>query len=222
MTNIPEQDDESQQLLRDLLALSAMPNETIAVLASDLQGQSPFVSLQSLLNKHVSNSEASEAIARLITNLDVDAIPLATQWVQTWRESFDEDKRPLSDDDFNLFTRNLSTLLQPSTIAVVRRTQKAASLLLATGNQITGLAFVCDVRPVYNEDKSDIEGFVPLTTMKLYFDRPNAEKEAVEIVLSADQLDEVFDRVARARDKLSVMQSKFSAWLPNGNVGGAS
>jgi len=222
MTNFPDQDDESQQLLRDLLALSAMPNETMVLLASELQGEKSFVSLQALLNKYISNREANEAIARLITNLDVDAIPLATQWVQTWRESFDEDKKPLSDEDFELFTRNLSTLLQPSTIAVIRRTQKAASLLLATGNQITGLAFICDVRPVYNEDKSDIEGFVPLTTMKLYFDRPNAEKEAVEVVLTADQLDEVFERVAGAREKLSIMQNKFSAWLPNGNVGGAS
>ena len=222
MASIPDQDDESQQLLRDLLALSAMPNETIVLMASELQGQKPFVSLQALLNKHITNPDANEAIARLITNLDVESIPFAKQWVQTWRESFDRDKRPLSDEEFELLTRNLHTLIQPSTIAIVRRTQKAAALLSATGNQITGLTFVCDVRPVYNEERSEIDGYVTLATMKLFFDRPNAERDAIEIVLTSDQIDEVLDRVTKAREKLNVMQRKFSEWLPNGTEGGVS
>lgn len=210
-----QNDDESRQLLSDLVVLSTVPRELILAVSKELHRDKKFVSLGKLVAKHVSIPEAGNAIARIIANLDVESVPVVIEMVQAWRETV-EDESLLSDDKYELLKQNLELLVQQSTEGVLRRTQKAAALMTATGNEVTGLSFVCDVRPVYNDARSEIEGYVPLTTMRIFFDRPNEESDAIEFVLTPEEVDAVIERATQARSKLKVMQTTFSKWIANG------
>lgn len=214
MENLPS-DDESRQLLSDLLVLSTIPQEIVSSISNELHADKQFVSLGKLIAKHISVPEAGNAIARITANLDVDSVPVVLEMVRTWREAI-EDESLLTDDKYALLKQNLELLVQQSTEGVLRRTQKAAALMTATGNEVTGLSFVCDARPVYNDARSEIEGYVPLTTMRIYFDRPNEESDAIEFVLTPEEVDALIERATQARSKLKVMQTTFSKWIANG------
>jgi hypothetical protein len=190
MSSISEQDSESQQLLRDLLVLASVPHALVTAIAKDLGGPKQFVSLAKAIGQHLQIPEATTAVARLVSNIEVESVPALTQ--------------------------NLNVLVNPATAAVIQKTKKATALLTATGNEVTGLTFICDARPVYNEDRTDIEGYVPLATMKLYFSRPNEQQDVIELTMSPEEIDAVIERAQKAREKLNVMQRKFSAWLANG------
>ncbi|MBL8888648.1 MAG: hypothetical protein JNL67_01635 [Planctomycetaceae bacterium] len=216
MTNLPVQNDESPQLLRDLLMLASVPHDTIVAIANDLGRAPQFVALEKLIGQHIDDAALMAAVAKLVSNINMGSVPTITQMVQTWRESFASDKKPLSEEGFDLLKKNLEALATPAIEEVIRKTRKATALLTATGNEVTGLTFICDARPVYNEERTDIEGYVPLATMKVYFDRPNEQQDVIEFTMTPVEVDAIIDRAMKAREKLNVMQNKFSGWLPNG------
>lgn len=216
MAHISDQDEESQQLLNDLLVLSAIPHEYIALIAKDLAKSKPYVALGKVINKHLGVPEATEAVARLVANIDHESLSTIYEMVEAWRQEVDSGQETLSEDGFEQLKKNLAALISSTTEDVIRRTNKATALLTATGNEVTGLTFICDARPVYNDDKTDIEGYVPLATMRIYYDRPNEQQDVVEFTMTPAEVDAFIERATQAREKLNVMQRKMSGWLANG------
>ena len=216
MAHISDQDEESQQLLDDLLVLSAIPHEYIAPIAKDLAESRPYVALGKVINRHLGVPEATEAVARLVANIDHESLPTIFELVDTWRQEAEVSQEALSDESFEQLKQNLVALISSSTEDVIRKTNKATALLTATGNEVTGLAFICDARPVYNDDKTDIEGYVPLATMRIYYSRPNEQQDVVEFTMTPAEVDTFIERATQAREKLNVMQRKMSGWLANG------
>lgn len=212
--NIQDEDD-FRQLARDLATLAVVPNETISAINAELSLDRKFVSLKKIISKHITEHAVANAIGRIIAGIDTDSVPSVLEMIQDMVDDKDEPS-PLTENEFELLTKNLRTLVQKSTEGVVARSSKASALMNATGNEVTGLAFVCDARPVYNESRSEIEGYVPLTTMRIYFDRPNDESDAIEFVLTPAELDTVIERANQAKAKLNVMQLTFSRWIANG------
>lgn len=212
--NIQDEDD-FRQLARDLATLAVVPNETISAINAELSLDRKFVSLEKIISKHITEHAVANAIGRIIAGIDTDSVPSVLEMIQDMVDDKDEPS-PLTENEFELLTKNLRTLVQKSTEGVVARSSKASALMNATGNEVTGLAFVCDARPVYNESRSEIEGYVPLTTMRIYFDRPNDESDAIEFVLTPAELDTVIERANQAKAKLNVMQLTFSRWIANG------
>ena len=216
MAHISDQDEESQQLINDLLVLSAIPHEYIAPIAKDLAESRTYVALGKVINRHLGVPEATEAVARLVANIDHESLPTIFELVDTWRQEAEVSQETLSDESFEQLKQNLVALISSSTEDVIRKTNKATALLTATGNEVTGLAFICDARPVYNDDKTDIEGYVPLATMRIYYSRPNEQQDVVEFTMTPAEVDTFIERATQAREKLNVMQRKMSGWLANG------
>ncbi|MCA1807756.1 MAG: hypothetical protein LC687_07910 [Actinobacteria bacterium] len=216
MAHISDQDDESQQLLNDLLVLSAIPHEYIAPIAKDLMESKPYVALGKVINKHLGVPEATEAVARLVASIDHESLETIFEMVQSWRDEAEVDKETLNDEGFEQLKKNLNALISSSTEEVIRKSNKATALLTATGNEVTGLTFICDARPVYNDDKTDIEGYVPLATMRIYYNRPNEQQDVVEFTMTPTEVDAFIERATQAREKLNVMQRRLSGWLANG------
>jgi len=216
MVHISDQDDESQQLLSDLLVLSAIPHEYIAPIAKDIADSRPYVALGKVIDKHLGVPEATEAVARLVANIDQESLPTIFEMVESWRQEAEDSQESLSDDGLEQLKKNLAALISSSTEEVIRKTNKATALLTATGNEVIGLTFICDARPVYNDDKTDIEGYVPLATMRIYYNRPNEQQDVIEFTMTPAEVDAFIERATQAREKLNVMQRKMSGWLANG------
>ena len=212
MTTLPQSEEESQQFLRDLLILASIPYEMIDGFATQIEAQKAFFPFKKVLFEHIPDA-AADSVGRIVINLEPESLPMVEEMIDSVVDN--DDTQLLEESKVKTVKQNLSRLTKPGVRAVIRRLRKANDLSTATGNDLTGLTFICDARPVYNDDRTDIDGFVPLATMKLFFDDPNGEQKSIEIALTADDLDSFLDRASKAREKLNVMREKFSSFLPD-------
>jgi hypothetical protein len=212
MTKLPQTEEDSQQFFRDLLILASIPSDVIADFATRLEAEKSFFPFKEVLLEHIPE-EAADSVARIVINLEPDSLPMVEEMVD--RLVDDTELQLIDAVGVSTVKQNLHRLTQPSIRAVVRRLRKANDLTTATGNDITGLTFICDARPVYNDDRTDIDGFVPLATMKLFYDDQNEEQKVVEITMTPDDLNSFIDRAHKAKDKLDVMTRAFSNFIPN-------
>jgi hypothetical protein len=53
---------------------------------------------------------------------------------------------------------------------------KAVALTEATGNMLRDVAVVCDIRPVFDEERSKIEGLFPVAPLQLTFETPRRSR----------------------------------------------
>jgi hypothetical protein len=216
MADDQETEADSQLFLKDLSVLASLPHAVVSALATDIASARPFVNLENLVSQHLSDPEAAEAVSRLAANLDQEHIPDIADNIRAAHQSAGAGTSPFTDDSLEQLCKNLAKLVTSATALVVGRTKKAIFLSTATGNEATGLTFVCDARPVYDDARSAIEGYVPLITMKLEFTRPNEQRDAIEFPMTPLVLDTVIALATQARSKLTVMQKTFSQWLPSG------
>lgn len=215
MANLPKTEEDIQQFIGDLLILASIPAESISDFITRLEGQKSFFQFNAFLHEHIPVA-AADAVGRLVINLEPEALPTVEDILHSWRNELN-DPQLLDEQRLETLKHNVESLTKPAVRRIIRRLRKANDLMTATGNGITGLTFICDARPVYNDDRTDIDGFVPLATMKLFYDDANGEQEVIELTMTSDDLDSIIDRATKAREKLNVMQKKFSEFLPNGS-----
>ena len=76
---------------------------------------------------------------------------------------------------------------------------------------------ICDLRPVFNEERSEIEGAIPISTLKLDVLGPNGMPDRIEVRLTEAQVADLFEKAHYAQTKLSAikrMLNKNSIALP--------
>jgi len=212
------QEQESKQLLADLIVLSQLPSESVKQLGDRLEQHSGFVSVENLSTETFGDSEAAAAISRLLQGLVPASLSHVTAMVEYWRQSDGDAGKSMPDSQFATLKENLLLLVRHS--PALMRTRKAVGLQRVTGNELMGVMFICDARPVYNNARDDIDGYVALATMKLVFQRQNSDTEEIELVLTPDEIDLLIDRAQKAKQKIDVMNTKLTSCLPNGIVGG--
>lgn len=212
------QEQDSKQLLADLHVLSQLPSDSVKQLGDRLEQHQGFVSVDSLSTETFADRAIAMAISRLLQSLIPDSLSQVVGMVEYWRQSDETARQLMSEEQFKTLKQNLSLLIRDSPALI--RTRKAVGLQTVTGNELMGVMFVCDARPVYNSTRDDIDGYVPLATMKLVYERQNSDREEIELVLSPEELDLLIDRANQAKQKLLVLNAKMSALLPNGIIRG--
>lgn len=217
MTNDFNQEQDSQQLFNDLLVLSRLSSEKVKALGDRLEQHSGFLSVERLAVEAFPESEEAGAVERLVLGLSPSAIQPLIEMVEQWRNSDERAKGLMTDERFLSLREKLPLLVRRS--PAITRTRKAGALQTVTGNEIMGVMFVCDARPVYNERRDDIDGYVPLATMKILYQRQNADSEEIEFVLTPEEIDLLIERAQQARGKIQVLNRKMGEWLPNGTAG---
>ena len=69
---------------------------------------------------------------------------------------------------------------------------------------------VCDARPVFNHEQPMIEGFVALTTLKLVYETQTDDASCLEVMLSPELVEELFDKTEKAKAQLRALSSCFA------------
>lgn len=220
MSNDLNQEQDFRQLLADLLVLSSLPPETVKVLGDQLEQNPGFLSFEQLALDAFPERDEALAVERLIAGLIPNSIQQLIGMVEQWRDSDERAKEVMTDERFASLQVNLPLLVRKS--PAIARTRKAVALQTVTGNELVGVMFVCDARPVYNNTRDDIDGYVPLATMKIVYQRQNADTEEIEFVMTPKEIDGLIQRAEQARDKIQVLNEKMNGWLPNATSGGQS
>jgi hypothetical protein len=215
MSKDQENSIDFQLLLKDLAVLSTQSCEIVAGIAEDLANTRFATDLQGSVRRHLASDEEAEAIGRLIAGLDVTSIPVIEAALQASLESSQGGKAMFTINSVKACLDHLALLITPETSTLVERTKKAVSLSTATGNDLSNLSFVCDVRPVYGESHATMDGYVPLITMKIEFKCPNQKKDVIELTMIPSTLEALIQMAKEARQDVLKIQAAFSKWLPS-------
>ena len=193
--------------LRTIAQLDAGSVKRIVDYLSRLQGltveQDVKVGVQNCLQ--TTNSETADSVVRTLLNLEVHDLPRTLRTMDRWRVSTEERRSVINDELFASLERNLNVLV--ASYPSLELIRKANCLLHDVGNEFKSIAFFCDMRPVYDEARENIEGFVALANLRLLYVSQDGERHVCEVALTEDEQDDVVESGQRAVAKLGVLKS---------------
>lgn len=202
------------QMIQDLHNVARIPAERIDQLAEALQAEQGFLDegkFARIVAEQVGDVTQTNAAIRAIQNLRPQILTQALEIINSWRELDSSNKEQFPDEAFAALREKLPLLVRE--YPALSRMRKANRLRVVLGNHLTRAEFICDARPVFDQDRRQIEGLLALTTMKLSYQRQNNTTEEVEILINGQQLNDLIHKAEKAREKLRVLEASFAEWV---------
>ena len=175
----------------DAKTLLEIGKDQISTLATRLQEHKGFLDRDSLtaeIQKDVQNEKHANGLARFISGIHelsratgqgTDA--LIRQIEEELKKEEDAEKR-LSGENLDRLCSRLGQLIKP--YPGLSRQSKAQRLCTLTGCPLEAVEIVCDLRPVFNEDRTAVEGMIPYTTLRIVQKGADGFPVATEAILS--------------------------------------
>jgi hypothetical protein len=201
------QDPEFRSDLRQVVNL---PEEKFRSLASALDAHPNFLvasDVAAIAQKEVAGTEAeplARALLRLYLSLrttqepEEEALDGLCAAVIKHSADFPRDKI----DDLKLRVQRL--VLAPRGF---KRQQKAEALAEATGADLNEVNIICDIRPVFDDQRKEIEGAVVISTLTLEITELDGTLSSVECCLTEKQLDDLCKVSLNAKQKLVAIKN---------------
>ena len=87
------------------------------------------------------------------------------------------------------------------------RQKKAETVAKATGQRLQSLQLVCDFRPIFDSERTEIEGFLPVTTMHIVFEGTDGLPNGLDVILSEKDVERLAEHAEFAKSKLAALKS---------------
>jgi hypothetical protein len=206
-----------EEMLNDLLEISHLSLEAVEQISNALESATGFlddVGLRNVVSVNVTDQDVADALVRAIRALRPQSVNQTLTTLRTWREADSRRGQRFTDTSFEAIETILPRLIRP--FPALERQRKARRLESLTGNQVRKIEIVCDARPVFDSERSTIEGFVTQTILKIVYDTQQEGTDCVELVLSPEQLKQLGDKVEKAHQKLDVLRVAIQMRIPDG------
>lgn len=195
------------EMLRDLRAVATAEMDAIQGLSQALRQETHILSddrLEEAVKDFFEDDAVGQAVTRALQNVRSESKQMLLALVDRWRKAKAERREFLSDEDFAALQQNLDLLVQdyPSLTLM----QKAQRLLRDTGNEIDDTLIICDLRPVFDEPRERVEGFVAIANLRIRYIRQNGDRDVFEIALTQEELSVLVEQGQKAIRKLEVLK----------------
>lgn len=209
----------SDGLVRDAKILLALQRSQIDAIRNDLKTYAGFLdraALEDRLQTHLDDQESCKGLARFITAIDersrvfdVEVQNLILQ-IERWLSDEENQKKSLiSDEEFQELRQRLPLIIQP--YPALERQAKAEYLAEATGQPLERLELICDLRPVFDKARENVEGMVPLTILKVVCTGVDGLPLSLEVVLSEKDVHDLAKASSDAQKKLKKLRELISS-----------
>jgi hypothetical protein len=204
------------EIVSDLIWVARTPTEKIQEIVSALRNADGFLdpaALRKTLQLVLTQTEESESAHRILLSLSLDSVDHFLESFDKWRQ---EPANSSKFDEISLaeLRKKLPQLLQP--IPSIVRFRKAVRLQDALGQQLEDLEIICDLRPIFDDKRENIEGLIPLTTLKVTVTNADGLSVTMEAVLTAQQVTELKEKAVKAETKLEALRRNVHTWIPGG------
>ncbi len=196
-------------MVEDLKTIAGLPDEQIAELRQHLSEADYFLDPKALLatiQKVIQERELAGAVCRAILNLN----PSNTKQIIASLERDVDDK----EFPFDSLKKVLNKLIQP--YPALARFEKAERLATVTGQQLETVELICDLRPIFDEKRENIEGMMPYTRLHIVVTGEDGLPKAFEAELTHKQVIDLAGKAEKAKSKLDVLRKSVKTWLPGG------
>jgi len=204
----------SSAFLSDIKELSAIDDGVFDKLMEILRLAEGFIDRDGLTEKlkhECDDEDVTRPVARIIFNVGrylQDTGRKADWFIEQigndLEELAEDSQEILSKEDFEKVRPRLERLLQP--IPGLDRQAKAETLCEVTGHPLETVDMICDLRPIFNEERSAIEGMLPLTTLRIVCTGPDGLPTALDALLSRQQVIELVEKAKATEKKLDLLE----------------
>ncbi|OHB67292.1 MAG: hypothetical protein A2V70_15455 [Planctomycetes bacterium RBG_13_63_9] len=204
-----------KDFLSDADAILQIDDHTLDRLADALAQNTSFLNrtaLSEAVEQVIGAGENSRNIARTVWRVNRilrDADEPLDSAVAVLKRAINELCDKLSEDNRKRLGDRLERLAAAP--AAFSRQHKAEKLAEATGAELEDLQIICDIRPVFNDDRSVIEGAIPLSTLRLDIVHVDETSRSIEIRLTEQQLTDLSAKVESAKRKISAIKTTLEA-----------
>jgi hypothetical protein len=209
----------SQQMVEDLLSVSEVAADVIETLAATIKAESGFLGakrLGKLVRQLLPDERQASATVTALEHVRPNGVEEVLSTIRQWRDADSRNAAKFPEEAMFALETKLPRLIQP--YPALKRYRKARRLASIMGNAAEAVEVICDLRPVFDQDRDHVEGFVPLTTLKLVYEDQNDETRVLEVRLSEELLDALMTKGNMARQKLKVLRQMVGEWIPEGFV----
>lgn len=198
------------EMIRDLRVVAQLDARTVGRIAEHLARLQGFAVTESVKEGvqsclQVPNGDLADNIVRALLNLKPSDVARIVKTVDRWRKSTEGRGEVFTDEMFASLQRNLQVLV--ADYASVKLIRKANRLLRDVGNEFKSVAFFCDMRPVFDEPREKVEGFVTLANMRLIYTSQVGDRHACEIALTEEELKKLIENSQKALAKLQILKT---------------
>ena len=206
-------------MVADLRIIAEIPDEAIETIVSQLDTRDGVLNSPLLVRLLVSilpDERMATATAAALENLQPEQIPSTLLSLRQWQRMSPKNAEQFPNTALDFLERKLPRLVRH--YPALDRYRKGAWLSSSTGSTVTSLEVICDARPVFNERRDAIEGIVPLTMLKIVYDRQDEQTRSLEVHLTEAMLNELVDKAQKAQQKRKVLRESIENWIPHGLV----
>ncbi len=196
-------------MLRDFRSIASLTPESVASVGRAL-GCLPPSSSGDVIEKTIGQclaahgkEEAAGSVLRALMNVDADSIGSLLNVLRQWATVDQRRREVFSDEVVDRLQHNFEVLITHN--PAVRIMQKAERLLRDVGNELQSVKFVCDLRPVFDDAREQVEAFATIANMRLLYVSQDGERRACEMALTEGELTHLKEHVDTALAKLRVL-----------------
>jgi len=201
-------------LVDDLKAIIGLSDGQLAELHKHLTEAKGFLDPKALLatiQRVVEDSNAAEVVRRVLRNIGPSQVERMVTFLEDGRE---EEDFPFDQAKLERLKQILKNLIRP--YPALARFQKAERLAKITGQQLETVELICDLRPIFDESRKNVEGMMPYTRLHIVATGEDGLPKAFEVELTHQQVIDLLEKAEKAKSKLETLRQSIKSWLPSG------
>ena len=209
-----EQPSASESMMGDLKVIADLSHEQIERLRNHLIEADQFLDPKTLLatiSEALQDTKSAEAVSTAIRFLTP---PTTARVLADLEQNLGKKGFPFDQAKLDRLKQILCELIQPYPALV--RFQKAGRLAKATGQQLEAVELICDLRPIFDENREQIEGMMPYTRLRVVATGEDGLPKPFEVELTHQDVIDLAEKAEKAKSKLKVLRQSIETWLPGG------
>lgn len=178
----------------------------ISHVISELDGLSENDEVESLIASVLPDDHEGSVgeIYKIVKSVSEEDVPKIIDIVQAWANRKDYRKDTFPDSLIAKLKSNLESLVDKS--GSIDLIKKADRLARDTSNELESLKFICDLRPVFDDERESVQALVLLANLRIRYVRQNGEKGAFELALTEQELKQIKEKSEEAISKMEVLK----------------
>ncbi len=204
----------SADLVADAKATLEVDRDLLKAIATELESFPGYLdkhSVRDIIGQYVLNEEQCERLSRLVFGVG-ELLRFLNQNVEDLLSNISDWQQGEENREQNLLSLQELDELQDRLPLIIRhypglrRQVKAKNLSEATGNRLEDLAIICDLRPVFDEERRKVEGVIPFTTLKVVCKGVDGLPVSLEAILSEMEVHDLAKKATAAVEKLECLR----------------
>ncbi len=202
-------------MLTDLKAVSTLSDDETNTLRERLSQVKGFLDPKALaaeVRRTIKVEGTARSVQTTLQNLEPkDTKRLVERLGERGKQ---EDGFPLSEAELAKLREILPNLIQP--YPALARFEKAERLAKLTGQELESIELICDLRPIFDESRKEVEGMMPYTRLHIVATGADGLPRSFEAELTHRQVNDLREKAVKASSKLDVLRKSVESWLPEG------